>query len=397
MKKLIAIAVVLALVAGVAFAVELGGTVNTWVNLFQGDTGEDSKVTSSGGFSPARIDGSGEALEGQFGGYVRLDFDGGATKFADAYAFWKPIPEFKLILGMFNDGLWDGHQGTVGWMFNQKANDGIAINPGIWCGEGWGSSFFGDEINGIPMGAFLHSRYVFNEGWQYNGAAMEIKPLDMLNINIGIPFMSAPRGNEVGDVLQASLAVIDLNFDFGNIALIYDGANRAGIKAGDSGAFFLYFGGAFGPLSLDVGFSYHFAGAADAERPKWGASDAVLPIGLGLGLKYATDSFGVKFRVTAAMGGDDKGTYINTGINPYFAINDNLCAFVNAGLAIISPDPDLDVDPTTGWFVNPYLRVGPEWGPSFYLGFQVWSNGIKVGDDPAIVKWAVPIAVMVGF
>jgi len=33
----------------------------------------------------------------------------------------------------------------------------------------------------------------------------------------------------------------------------------------------------------------------------------------------------------------------------------------------------------------------------FYVGLQIWSDGVKVGDDPAIVKWAVPIGVNVSF
>jgi len=249
----------------------------------------------------------------------------------------------------------------------------------------------------------LHNRYVFLEGFQENGASLEIKPLDMLSINIGIPFISHPRGTEFGDVLQASLAQIDLNFDFGNIAITYDGANRAGIKAGDGGALFVYYGGSFGDLSLDIGFALHFAGAADTDKPGWGASDKAQPIGVGLGLKYATDAFGVKFRVTAALGGEiDKNTYINASILPFFKINDNMSAFVNVGLGVTSPE---EGDAITGFYFNPYLRVGAEWGPTFYFGIQVSSDGYKYGNggglDPVngetVIKFAVPISLMVSF
>jgi len=410
MKKLIAIAVVLALVSGAAFAVDLSGTVFGHVNIMQGDTGKDAagdanKVTAGGGIDRARIDGSGEAGEGKFGGYIRID----SGDLADAYAFWKPIDQFKLIIGGFSDAFW-GKEGNTGWMFNQMPYDSsVAINPGIWCGPWWGSSVYLDQdnpadppdstFNKYNGAAYLHNRYVFLEGFQYKGLSLEIKPLDMLGINIGIPFMDAPRGGDFGDIFQASLFQIDLNFDFGNIAITYDGANRAGMKADDGGALYVYYGGSFGDLSLDVGFALHFAGAADAEKPKWGGSDKAQPIGLGLGVKYATDAFGVKFRLTAALGGEiDKGTYINTSILPYFAINDSLSAFVNMGLGMISPD---EGDTFVGWYFNPYLRVGAEWGPTFYFGVKVESplsyDGKFMGGQDSFIKFSVPISLMVSF
>jgi len=416
MKKLIAIAVVFVLVAGAAFAVDLGGAVFGHVNVLEGNSGKDAAgdanpITASGGIDRARIDGSGEVADGAFGGYIRID----SGDLADAYAFWKPIDQFKLIIGGFSDAFW-GKDGVTGWGFNQMPNDsGIATNPGIWCGGGWGSSVYSDQgykipdpddpskfldknHNGDSWAAYLHNRYVFLEGFQYKGLSLEIKPLDMLSINIGIPFMDAPRGNEFGDILQASLAQIDLNFDFGNIALTYDGANRAGMKAGDGGAFYVYYGGSFGALGLDLGFALHFAGAADADRPKWGASDAVQPIGLGLGLKFATDSFGVKFRVTAALGGDDEATYVNASLLPYFAINDNISAFLNAGIGMVAPS---DGDTYSGFYVNPYLRVGAEWGPTFYFGFRLESSlsydGKFLDGSDSFVNWSVPISLMVSF
>jgi hypothetical protein len=432
MKKLIAIAVVFALVSGVAFAVDVTGTVFGVVNVREGDTGKDeagdaNPLKAGGEMGRIRLDGAGEAGEGAFGGYVRFDFghkdylkatdydgykydgvnkgymdkDGADFLLVDsAYAWWKPIDQFKLTIGGFSDAFW-GKEGNTGWMFNQMPNDsGIAINPGIWCGDYWGSTVYGSA--GDPWSAYMHNRYVFLEGFQYYGASLEIKPLDMLGINIGIPFISAPRGGEFGDIFQASLFQIDLNFDFGNIALTYDGANRAGMKAGvnaddaDGGALYVYYGGSFGDLSLDVGFALHFAGAADEKKAKWGTSDKALPIGVGLGLKYATDAFGVKLRATAALGGElegSDGTYINASLLPYFTINDSMSAFVNVGLGMVSPK---EGDASTGWYFNPYLRVGADWGPTFYFGIKVWSE-FNDGSTDAIINFAVPISLMVSF
>jgi len=399
MKKLIAISVVFALVAGVAFAVDVSGTVFGHVNVLQGDTGDDSKVTAGGGMDRTRIDGSGETGDGDFGGYIR------AQAFTDftidsAYAWWKPLDQFKLIIGGFSDAFW-GKEGVTGWMFNQMPYDSsVAINPGIWCGPYWGSSVFLPGGGGEGWNAPMHNRYVFFEGFQYYGAALEITPADIATINIGIPFIDTPRGEEAADVFKAAVAQVSLNLDFGNIAITYDGSNRAGMKAGDSGAIFVYFGGSFGDLNLDVGLSYHLASKND-EKPKWGTSDESLPIGVGVGLKYATDSFGVKFRTTAALAGSDKGacgdaTYINASVLPFFILGDNLAAFVNVGLGMQMGDiikAKLGEDSIMGWYFNPYLRVGAEWGPTFYAGIQASSQG---GKD-AVINWAVPISLMVSF
>jgi len=277
MKKLIAIAVVFALVAGVAFAVDVGGTVFGHLNVLEGDTGEDSKVSASGKMDRLRIDGSGEAGEGAFGGYVRAQIQHWVGPipigFDAAYAWWKPIDQFKLIIGCQSDAFW-GKEGVTGWMFNQMPNDsGVATLFGIW-----DTGIYGD---GFSVG---RNRYTFLEGFSDWGLGMEIKPLDMLSLNLAIPF-KADKGPEAKDVFGAALAQVDLNFDFGNIALTYDGAADGG-----DGAFFAYFGGSFGDLGLDVGIAYHFTGD----------DDTVKPLGVGLGVKYAADAFGIKFRVTAA-------------------------------------------------------------------------------------------------
>jgi hypothetical protein len=326
-----------------------------------------------------RVDGSGEAGDGDFGGYIR--YQGGAVEVDSAYAWWKPMDQFKLIIGGFSDGFW-GKEGVTGWGFNQMPNDsGVATNYGIWYGNGWGSSFYFG-------GPYMHNRYTFFEGFEQWGASMEITPADMASINIGIPFISR-ADEEASDVFQASTAQLNLNLDFGNIAITYDGGSRTvqGVQAG--GAIFAYFGGSFGDLGIDFGLSYHLKG--DATK---GQSEETQPIGVGVGVKYATDSFGVKFRATAALAGEDETTYINTSVLPFFNVSDSIAAFVNVGLGMWMPK---EGDSIMGWYFNPYLRVGAEWGPTFYAGIKVWSSGEKDADDKTTINWAIPIALMVSF
>ena len=377
MKKLIVFSLVFALVAGAVFAVDLTGGVYGHIDVVKGDSSKEG-VNAGGSMDRLRLEGSGELDEGKFGGWIRADapslsidddFD-----FTDpdsdlnnlvnidgfhGIAWWKPIDQFKLSIGGNPDGVW-GKEGVTGWMFNQDPYDsGVALNSGIWDEGEYG--FFG-------------SRYAFFGGFDAKGALLEIKPMEMLGINVAIPFIS--NAGKAEDVFKATVAQLDLNFDFGNIAVTFDGGD-------DQGAIFAYFGGSFDALDLDVGFGFHLKGEDEQDNR---------PIGLGLGLKYSADAFGIKFRTALSLpSADTQDTGIKFDLLPYFAINDNITAFLNMGLGMTMPK---EGDATIGWLVNPYVRIGDKWGPSFYAGLQIWSDG--VGDDPA-VKWNVPISIMVSF
>jgi hypothetical protein len=396
MKKLIAIAVVFALVTGAVFAVDLSGTVFGHVNLLEGNSVEDSKVGASGAMDRIRLEGSGENDDGTFGGWLRVDPPGvGSLKFNEdtadeddpdtwfslsgggsfqGIAWWKPIDMLKVSIGGNSDGIW-GKEGVTGWMFNQMPYDsGIALGTGnIW---GWGFTVSG-----------LQTRFAFFNGFDGQGLMLDFTPMDMLGIYVAIPYIA---GGTAKDVYKATKAQVDLNFDFGNIALTYDGGGKRG---NDQGSFFAYFGlTAIENFGLDVGLGLHLQEA-----------DANLPIYAGLGVKYAMDAFGIKLRTALGIPLEDTdGFAVLVDVLPYFAISDNLCAFLNAGVGITAPskatkDIDDDAKSVVGWFVNPYLRVGAECGPTFYAGFQLWADGTKTADDKAIINWAIPVSIMVSF
>jgi len=261
-----------------------------------------------------------------------------------------------------------------------------------------------------------------------------ITPLDVLAINIILPFFN---GGETLDVFKKVIAQVDLHFDFGNIALTYVGGlgykdpekpfayqepasgpdsskdNWAVDNSGnvtwkvDTGSpggawklyggskgyddppkIFLYYGGEFGPIGIDFGFSYQFASAD---------GDWANPINIGLGVKYGADSFGIKFRAIARLAGDDKATRIRADVLPYFNLSDNLAAFISVGLGVGIPDKG---DNVIGWHFNPYLQVGEEWGAKFLAGIKVWSGGkadVDAQGNDGIIHWAVPIALIVSF
>ena len=368
MKKLIVLSVVFALVASTAFAVDLGANVfglvipakggsgSAWDGSANGGAGGmvdlPSEVASDLGFKRVRLSGYGEAGDGAFGGQLRFEVDGMSYK--DAFAFWKPIDQLKVVIGNNSDG-WYGKEGVTGWGFNGNPYDG-------------GVAFGGDKIWGADYNPWATgTRSAFFGGYGGEALHLNITPVDMVAINIAIPFGGQA---EVADAFKSTFAQVDVNLDFGNIALSF--------QAGDDSDIFLYYGGSFGDLGLDVGF--HYSTADDA------------PIGVGAGLKYATDAFGVKFRVVANLGvGDSKWTGLVADVLPYFSLGDNIVAFVNLGIGMKSVDGDDDA--IFDWNFNPYIRIGEEWGAQFLIGVDVHSWGGKDGST----TWSIPIAIMVMF
>jgi hypothetical protein len=394
MKKLIVLSVVFALVASAAFAVDLGGTIIGSTQLFGSDTGEDAEITGGGGLNRVRIDGGGEAGEGKFGGYFR--YNGGDS--ATGNAWWKPIDQFKLQIGGNGGDGFFAKEGVTGWMFYQTPYDtDVVIGGNVWGWGPWygitppggtpGTDFVGNGGNQNMYGQNIIFRDVFYGGGADGGedVYLWITPIDILGINVQLPFLSK-SGSKTEDIFKQVIAQIDLKLDFGNIALTYRGGLGADDDNDDPATIFLYYGGAFGDLAIDFGFSYKMDGKAAGESYK-------NPMGVGLGLKYATDSFGLKLRVAATLAGEDKATRILADIQPYFSLGDNLTAFVSVGIGMTQPD---EGDSVLGWHFNPYIQVGEEWGAKFLAGVKVWSPGELWGAD-SVTYWAVPIAIIVSF
>jgi len=95
---------------------------------------------------------------------------------------------------------------------------------------------------------------------------------------------------------------------------------------------------------LDVGIGYELANENGTANP----------IAAGLGVKYAADAFGVKFRAVGSFAGEDKNTKVLADVLPYFNLGDNLAVFVSVGLGVLMPDGG---DTVIGWHFNPYIQV----------------------------------------
>jgi hypothetical protein len=462
MKKLIAISVVFALAAGAVFAVDLGGGVIGTVNFLEGSTAKDGNdeaypLSAGGSMNRFRLEGSGENDDGTFGGWIRAE---GADASFFGNAWWKPIDQFKLMIGSNGGDGFYGKEGVTGWGFYQTASDTGVVNAGNAWGGGYGPVVF---------------RSAFYGGFGTNALHLTISPVEIVDINIAVPFWDgiaynkdSNPGGKASSIFKRTVAQLDFKLDFGNIALTYVGAGNTlkitelewdedfdpsdptsypdpaddpdfdiadpntwpGIKKpgydADAPTIFAYFGlTAVENLGIDFGIGFPLP-VKNEDTPDVTVTRSN-PLAVGLGVKFATDAFGIKARVVASFAGSTK-VDVNNGpdplndpfkltfdILPFYNVSDTLRIFFSAGIGMTGASEEnkdwvgmtqgfmgAKADAVTAWHINPYVEVGAEWGPKFLAGLQIWSDGAKTVDSkgkeaPAIVKWAVPLALHVGF
>jgi len=411
-----------ALIAGVAFAADVGAEIIGMTDILSGDSTENSKVQAGGwpgGLRRARAYAGGQNDEGTFGGWFRFETYGPGNPNFHGNAWWKPIDQFKLMLGVNPDGDYS-RDGVARWGFYQVGGDADVVK------ENWkfGASFY--------------------EGWSQNGALLTLTPVENLLIFMGIPFSSGGEAADVFAKLHAQVAY-DIS-GIGNFALTYTGglghkdavAGTPGSSSGydwidhdnnpatppqwgpvpggitggsgevnDPGKLFVYFGlSAIENLGVDIGLGYTLPYTQEDK------TTVNTPFALGLGLKFDAGAFGVKARLQGELGGSKKydsgaewkdPTVIVFDILPYYAINDSLTALLSAGLEITSHGdnnygPAGKPETVTGWHVEPYVTVKSSWwAPNFYAGLRIESDGIKGADDKTVTKWSVPIGVVFAF
>ena len=349
MKKLIAISVVFALVAGTAFAeINVGGAVFGKVNAVEGTSEkkfipdsdgkggslESQNVRASGSLTRVRLEGSGQSDDGTFGGYIRLEegsFDGNA--------WWQPIDLIKFQIGGNGGDGFFAADGFMRWGWYRDMGDVLNIHDWSY-GNHWG----GNRSGGAFYGGFA--------GVTAGGAILTITPLEALAINIGIPFFEGGRAesvfkqtnaqvaytiggigdlaityvgyyagdNETGGYLDSRkdkakhVAVVPTTLDGSTTPTLLadsdiysktgttDGANR-------NEKLFLYFNlTAVENLGLNfgVGFTLPAKDEPDAvEVPNIAKTTQTFtympPVAIGLGVSYDAGAFGAKVRVQAEL------------------------------------------------------------------------------------------------
>jgi hypothetical protein len=305
----------------------------------------EAKLFNGGGIGRVRIEGSGEADIGigTVGGWMRLDFSGAAS--GQGKAWWQPIEQLRIQLGVNSDGEFDtSHIGRYG--FYAQANElGLVNSDGNWGKVSYDTGVFG--------------------GYSGFNFALIITPMEGLNINVALPWNVAPGGTDKQPAATFKKAFFQANYnaDFGAVHITYQGVNDGRVVGNFWGS--VYLGSLVDGLGLElgVGFVAHESAAAYKD-----------PLSIALGAKYdVNEQFGVKLRTIFAIesgSGSDK-IHMRVDLLPYYAINENVTAYFDAGVYLPSKSNMI-------WHINPYVRIGSEWGAGFYVGLAV-NNGAKVG------------------
>jgi hypothetical protein len=444
MKKLIAISVVFALVAGAAFAADISVDVIGKVNVIQGNTAgyhevkdEDGNtvvvdgvkvlekdVVKAGGLTRRmRMSASGENDDGTFGAWIRFEPNWnllgkdttnpnqGQVIGAWGNVWWKPVEQVKILLGGSGGDGFFGADGVTRWGFYGPAGDTDVVH------EDWkfSSSFYG--------------------GWAKDGLVLTITPIEPLEINVAIPYMTSDHmwGDDMMAVYKETALQVAYNAEgLGKFALTFQMGKGVDEKKGFSespGALWLFAGlTMIENLEIDVGLGYVLPYTAENEKkklPNYADPDNPIefqgkivhtaPIAFGVGAHYNADAFGVKARIQAKLAGKEQigdGEAVAEPLNlvfdalPYYNISDSLCFLFSFGVDFTAAPKKIEgaPDPVSvmAWHAEPYITIkgGSNWFPNFYAGIRIETDGLKkYGDngEAANINWSVPIGMAFAF
>jgi len=409
MKKIIAISMMFALVAGAVFAdTAISGAVETRFSLAKQQGGEDDKPVmgpgtgANGGIGAAQIRLTGSNTEGTLGGLfnfrnvdtVRSDSanswaggEGGGAWYHRVFVWWKPTQQVKVFLGIDQDGLfdtadflgWGFHQGDNDYLFNHWWDFWRQIFPGNWDGFGLAVSYY--PIPGLDINLALPTGRI---AWPQATAA----GVGRGNTPLTDPDSDHPNAG----MLPGRLRLVgNYNLDFGKISLVYLGGGVVKEKGHTGGAGFGIAqdnNGLFGASALIT--------AVDGIAIKVGGSviltDPDMLINGGFGVAYTGDGFGVKARVGLQMQGD-VDMFITGNVMPFFAAGEKGQVLVDIGFT--------SQGDSLGWSILSAYRLSIE-GGAFKIGLQVYNNTMGANGNASIsgaefVRWNIPMSLAFNF
>jgi len=404
MKKLLAIAVIFALVTGAAFAeTAIGGVVETRFSA-QGSnaSGDAGKPTLGGGVGDAYLQLSGENDDGTFGGLLRLnsisphDRPQLDTPLQDehgnnithvvaslshhrAFIWWRPIDQLQIFLGQDPDGKFSLGDGVTDWAFHRGGSG--YINYHNW--DYW--------------------RIVFPGNWDSFGLCISLYPIEGLELNFILP---TGGGFLLEDIaghfrFQGSFEIQDIGkimFSYAGPGMSLDAVAAAGHSGVIGGAFRLT---AIDGLTAQLGVSTYLAKDSNVSNK---------PLFIGLFADYNAGDWGVKFRGAMDMGGfvngrpDQGGWRYGNNTNVFAkgnAFQFNIMPYYNMEIMSICFDFGLRIqmlesgaDTVTYWHANPYFKM-PIPGGEFRGGLKIDNNASTVATD--VISWSIPLAFVFNF
>lgn len=400
MKKVIIFSLVLALVAGAAFAqVAVSGTVETRFTVAAGDSLDDSKPVTYGSIGAAYLQLSGQNNDGTLGALFRFrneDVVRDKPWFHRVFTWWQPIPQMRLFLGIDQDGKfatdalegWAFHQGGEGFFTFHEWNFWRAVFPGNW--DGFGMAFTFLLVDGLDINLVIPTG---NMAWPQ--ATQEKVENKVLIEDMYVSGLRLQAGYNIPDIGKILFSYVGPGENFSE-------QTEKQENFGQIGASFLLT--AVDGLQAHLGFATYLTGS-DVDSPIW----------LGAAAHYAGGDFGVKFRFGMEMGtGDDKSSYMTGNIMPWYNLGP-LTAYLDIGL-ISKKFFDPKEESGTAWFVTPYAKV-PIAGGLFQFGLRIYSNigasqhpgywnsvdvanspsALDANKDAAPVKFEIPLRFVYSF
>jgi len=440
MKKTLILLLIVAAVAGGVFAqtFTLGGQIYGNAILGAGTTakaadGSTVDPWAAGSVRRIRFNMSAANADNTIGAWARFESGNGGLESDQSkslatglnmrlfgYAWWQPIPQFKLQIGTNPSGHFE-QDSIARWGFYDTVGDVQAVK------ENW--YFTGSFFPGYALAATV----------------MTLAPVDGLTINVAVPFEQMNMYNDIiaspslpaaqpgayqgafhylSGVYKNTAAQIQYAIkDVGKFGLTYQGGSNdtvttkaltpntsiLGGMTDYSNAPWLYLYGnyiAVQNLAVELGVGYQlkvtdtFADSGHAL----GAAETTLnsPVYVGVAATYKPSEFGFKARVQGQFGGSLEQTgladvklplRIVADVMPMYTISDGLTLFVSLGLVYTAPDVG---DSIVGWYANPYLRKDIGSG-CFIAGIRVDSNGQNDADGNKYIGWAIPVAISYSF
>jgi len=364
MKKLIAILVVFALVAGAAFAeTAMGGSAEVRWTIAENSGADNAKTLTSGAVEAVGFQMSTANDEGTFGGMGKFVFWGHGPnvghgtagnrgweigpshhKWDRVFAWWQPIPQVKFFLGFDGDGQFN--TANLSRWGHHQMDRGISV-------EDWDAS---DFLIG---------------NWDDFGMALIITPMDGLALNLA---MNIPQAKtDVEDWLKESIQfqVVYAIPDIGTVYFTYNNFS------GEDGLVGLTFHSG----SLVDGLAFEVGGSFDLDAD----DDAV---NFGVGVHYSGDGFGVKAR---AFFWPNDDFYVKADIMPWVDLG---FATLYCNIRVVTGARDYHGEDATtdlGWHVNPYLRLN--------VGVGDFRIGALIGDERAKdeISFKLAMSMLVSF
>jgi len=218
MKKLIVVSVIFALVASAAFAeAALGGQLMIGTTLLKGDDVENSNVEMGGmQYHEAKM----SATFGDAKGGGKLVFTvgndnayggglGNAWKTAWGFLYWRPLPIFRMQVGVNADGDFGAAQ-ISGWGFTGEAKNSVgAISDYMnWGGgnEWWPTWIFQSALTRRGNAFYPGTGDLANVNFQFF-------PIDALTITAVLPIGDGIADSGNGNIQNALMQLADFHLN----------------------------------------------------------------------------------------------------------------------------------------------------------------------------------------